>query len=235
MNRNNLVLAASAIALGAAFIATAYAIACDMDYKPGPINVARATDRELLECFQTGDWTQAFAELKRRAAGHNYKESTDLAFEVLSVGFRVRPDRHIRTGFFEYSVAFLPKPLADWVQVEGPRRREEFANSVFAYLENQRRRAQSGQPVDLEVLEQLYADLKTPDRYPLFWDPEDTMCGLSQTLPDQLKEQIRSILESVPGGAEARQRLGLVAVSISTPASLPPRPLRKLAPPIPPV
>ncbi len=208
MNRETMKLVATAILLALSVIASAHLIAfiaSPDEYRS--FNVIRATDRELLQRYETVVWPQAMAELKRRTAVYSYKESTDLAFEVLEVGFRLPPEGYIHTGFFEYSTAFLPKTLADWVQIVGPRRREDLANSITSFVNDQRMRAQWNEPVDIPVLEQLYDDLRTPERYPQFWGPHPH-CGLETRLPEIIKADIHHILNSgVPGGAEALKRL----------------------------
>ena len=208
MNRETMKLVATAILLALSVIASAHLIAfiaSPDEYRS--FNVIRATDRELLQRYETADWPQAMTELKRRTAVYSYKESTDLAFETLDIGFRLQSDRQIHTDFFEYSVAFLPKSLADWVMTVGPDRREKLANSITGFVKDQGMRAQWNEPVDIQVLEQLYDDLKTPERYPQLFSPMPR-CGFDDRLSESTKANIRHILESgVPGGAEALQRL----------------------------
>jgi hypothetical protein len=177
--------------------------------QPQKLSIARATDRELLQSYRSGDWQAAMAELKRRATGYGYSEATDLALDVLEVGFWVQSDRHIHTEFFVESAAFLPKSLADWVQAEGPRRREALANSITNFVKDQRLHAESGEAVDIAALEELYKDFQTPDRYPQFWSPYPE-CGFDDRFPELIKMEIRHTLEfGFPGGVEALKRLGV--------------------------
>jgi hypothetical protein len=208
MNREALKLVATALLLGLAVIAAAHVIA----YASSPdefrtFNVAWASDRELLRRYGTVDWTRAVAELKRRSSSYTFEESTDLAFETLDTGFRLQSDRQFHTDFFEYSVAFLPKSLADWVLTVGPDRRKKLADSITGFVKEQGIRAQWNEPVDIQALEQLYNDLKTPERFPQLFSPTPR-CGLDDRISESLKANILHILDpGVPGGAEALARL----------------------------
>lgn len=210
MKRNALYLPTVALLLALAVIASARLIAhLSSPGQPRTLNVARATDRELLQSYRSGDWQAAMTELKRRATGYGYREATGLALEVLEVGFWVRSDRHIHTEFFADSAAFLPKSLADWVQAEGPRRREALASSITNFVKKQRLHAESGEAVDIAALEELYNDFNTPERYPQFWSPYP-QCGFDDRFPELMKMEIRQTLEAdIPGGAEALKRLGV--------------------------
>lgn len=207
MNREALTLVISAILLGSTVIAVAFAVARTMDRQPAPFDFTRATDRELLECYRNGGWPLALPELQRRAANYTPEESTNLAFEILAAGFQVEPITGIYTSFFDDSAVLLPKPLADWVRIEGPRRRQDFADTITKFTSDQERLADTKLPVDVATLEELHRAIRKSKHYRLFWGVSPG-CGMEDRLGPILITRIRRILDSgVPGGAEALKRL----------------------------